>query len=176
MALVVGWAGGAGGRGCGLETAGYLPGTLPLFSRRVVAVVFRFRCVGAVLVTWRSSAELVRVVSEGGELERTGYSPGALWPLHWLLFAMASTRGVGRGQDAARAVVVVVVGRKKQCDTHLHAVSAFGRSRAAEPEGGIYLLKSPFWGKTVWLSWLERSSWFLGSWVQFLHMSKFIFY
>ena len=38
----------------------------------------------------------------GGELERTRYSPGARWPLRWLLFAMASPRGVGRGQDAAR--------------------------------------------------------------------------
>ena len=47
-------------------------------------------------------------------------------------------------------------GKEEATWRQLHAVSAFGRGRAAEPKGGIYLLKSALLGKTLWLSWLEH--------------------
>ena len=35
-------------------------------------------------------------------------------------------------------MVAMVVGRKEQTWQRFHAVSRFGRARAAEPEGGVY--------------------------------------
>ena len=107
-----------------------------LFSCRVLAV----------LVTWRSSDELVRVVSEGVSWRRRGTHLGPCGPSvgccsRWRRREVWEGRRMRRGQWwwwwwEGRSDVA-----------QLHAVSAFGRSRAAESVGGIYLLKSPFLAK-----------------------------
>src|SRR6267378_6399301 len=89
-------------------------------------------------------------------------------------------KGVGRrwrGGVAARCgkgVGMMVVGRKEQTWQWLHAVSRFGRGRAAS---GISLLMFLAYKKPSWLSWLQCSNLFLWSWVQFsLIANLFLFH
>jgi hypothetical protein len=73
------------------------------------------------------------MVSEDGGWKQRGTHLGCLWPLRWPwcrreVWGEDGRDGGGGGGKEGTAVTTV---------------SAFGRGRAAEPEGGTYLLKLP---------------------------------